>query len=64
MTDTILGSIPSPMHIRDELETMLLNDLLGPVSGPEEEIDEHERPGPLSRRDAGPEASGTLARRI
>jgi hypothetical protein len=40
MTDTILGSIPSPMHIRDELETMLLNDLLGPVGGPEEEIDE------------------------
>jgi hypothetical protein len=28
------------MHIRDELEQMLLNDLRGPVGGPEEEIDE------------------------
>src|SRR5712692_6157717 len=40
MTNTILDSIPSPMHIRDELEQMVLNDLLGPVGGPEEEIDE------------------------
>ena len=40
MTETILQSIPSSMHIRDELEQMVLNDLLGPVGGPEEEIDE------------------------
>lgn len=37
---TILQSIPSPMRIREELEQMVLNDLLGPVGGPEEEIDE------------------------
>ncbi len=36
----LLQTIPSPMKIRDELETMVLNDLLGPVGGPEEEIDE------------------------
>ena len=36
----LLQSIPSPMKIRDELEQMVLNDLLGPVGGPEEEIDE------------------------
>src|SRR5438132_1154190 len=36
----ILQSIPSPMRIRDELEQMVLADLLGPVGGPEEEIDE------------------------
>src|SRR4051812_32058363 len=36
----ILQSIPSPMKIRDELERMVLADLLGPVGGPEEEIDE------------------------
>ena len=28
MNDTVLHSIPSPMHIRDELEQMVLNDLL------------------------------------
>ena len=32
--------LPSPMKIREELERMVLNDLLGPVGGPEEEIDE------------------------
>ena len=37
---SILQSIPSPMKIREELEQMVLNDLLGPVGGPEEEIDE------------------------
>ena len=37
---TILQSIPSSMKIRDELEQMVLNDLLGPVGGAEEEISE------------------------
>ena len=37
---SILQSIPSPMKIRDELEQMVLNDLLGPVGGAEEEISE------------------------
>lgn len=37
---SLLQSIPSAMHIRAELEQMVLNDLLGPVNGPEEEIDE------------------------
>lgn len=36
----ILQSIPSSMKIRDELEQLVLADLLGPVGGPEEEIDE------------------------
>jgi len=40
MTSTILRGIPSPMKIREELEQMVLKDLLGPVGGPEEEIDE------------------------
>lgn len=35
-----LQSTPSSMKIRDELEQMVLNDLLGPVTGPEEEISE------------------------
>ena len=37
---SILQSIPSSMKIRDELEQMVLNDLLGPVGGQDEEIDE------------------------
>jgi Helicase conserved C-terminal domain len=37
---SLLHSIPSPMKIREELERMVLKDLLGPVGGPEEEIDE------------------------
>src|SRR5271157_1803011 len=37
---SLLNSIPSPTKIREELERMVLNDLLGPVGGPEEEIDE------------------------
>ena len=37
---SLLQSIPSPTKIRDELERMVLKDLLGPVGGPEEEIDE------------------------
>src|SRR5713226_5236897 len=37
---SLIRAIPSPMQIRDELEQMVLNDLLGPVGGPEEEIDE------------------------
>jgi hypothetical protein len=37
---SILGGIPSTTIIRDELERMVLNDLLGPVGGPEEEIGE------------------------
>jgi hypothetical protein len=31
---------PLPTKIREELEQMVLKDLLGPVGGPEEEIDE------------------------
>ncbi len=37
---SLLQSIPSPMKIREELERMVLKDLLGPVGGAEEEIDE------------------------
>src|SRR5208337_2634803 len=37
---SLLQSIPSPTKIRDELEQMVLKDLIGPVGGPEEEIDE------------------------
>src|SRR5260370_16606759 len=36
----LLQSIPSPMKIRDELERMVLADLLGPVGGEAEEIDD------------------------
>src|SRR5271157_6485 len=36
----LLQNIPSPTKIREELEQMVLKDLLGPVGGPEEEIDE------------------------
>ena len=36
----LLQSIPSAMKIREELEQMVLKDLLGPVGGAEEEIDE------------------------
>ncbi len=36
----VLNSIPAPMKIREELERMVLNDLIGPVSGPDEEIAE------------------------
>src|SRR5439155_25956510 len=31
---------PSPAALRDELERLVLQDLLGPAGGPEEEIDE------------------------
>ena len=37
---SFLQSIPSSMRIREELERMVVRDLLGPVGGPEEEIDE------------------------
>ena len=37
---SILQGIPSSMKIRDELEQTVLNDLLGPVGGPEEEVGE------------------------
>src|SRR5271165_1840938 len=37
---SVLQSIPSPTRIREELERMVLKDLLGPVGGPAEEIDE------------------------
>jgi hypothetical protein len=37
---SILQSIPSSTKIREDLERMVLSDLLGPVGGPEEEIDE------------------------
>ena len=40
MMSSILQSIPSAMNIRKELEEMVLNDLLGPVGGPAEEITE------------------------
>src|SRR5438309_7294794 len=36
----LLTSLPSPTKIREELERMVVRDLLGPVGGPEEEIDE------------------------
>ena len=36
----LLQSIPSSMKIREELERMVLKDLLGPVSGSDEEIAE------------------------
>src|SRR5438874_10952816 len=36
----ILQSLPSPTKIREELEQIVLNDLLGPVGGAEEEMDE------------------------
>src|SRR5947199_3496501 len=37
---SLLRSIPPPTKVREELERMVLKDLLGPVGGPEEEIDE------------------------
>ena len=37
---SLLSSIPSPTKTREELEQMVLKDLIGPVGGPEEEIDE------------------------
>jgi hypothetical protein len=37
---SLLQSIPSQTKIREELERIVLKDLLGPVCGPEEEIDE------------------------
>jgi len=37
---SLLQSIPSLMKIREELEQMVLRDLLGPVGGPEEKVDE------------------------
>src|SRR5262249_22837729 len=40
MTSSLLRNLPSPTRIREELEQMVLKDLLGPVGGPEEEIDE------------------------
>ena len=40
MTSSLLRNLPSPTTIREELEEMVLKDLLGPVSGPEEEIGE------------------------
>ena len=38
--NSILQGVPSSMKIRDELEQMVLNDLLGPAGGQEEEITE------------------------
>ncbi len=35
-------SPPSPHAIRDELTEMIVNDLLGPAGGPEEELDQRE----------------------
>src|SRR5215510_11737558 len=36
----ILQSIPSPVRLRAMLEEMVVNDLLGPAGGPEEELTE------------------------
>lgn len=38
MSDTL--KTPSHHEIRDELQCMVINDLLGPAGGPEEEVDE------------------------
>src|SRR5581483_9328069 len=38
--NSILQGVPSSMKIRDELEQMVLNDLLGPAGGQDEEITE------------------------
>jgi len=35
-----LLKVPSPFEIRDELHQLVLNDLLGPAGGPNEEVDE------------------------
>src|SRR5262249_15942769 len=40
MTETLQHSVPSSLALRDELETMVLNELLGPAGGPDEEIEE------------------------
>jgi len=40
LMNNLLQSIPSPMKIREELERMVLKDVLGPVGGPDEEIEE------------------------
>src|SRR6516162_11305884 len=40
MVTSLLTSIPSPTKSREELERMVLKDLLGPVGGSDEEIDE------------------------
>ena len=37
---SLLSPIPPATAIRDELEQMVLKDLLGPVGGAEEEVDE------------------------
>ena len=36
---SLLQSFPSPTKIGEELELMVVKDLLGPVGGPEEQID-------------------------
>jgi len=36
----VLSPVPLPTQLRAMLEEMVLSDLLGPVGGPEEEIDE------------------------
>ncbi len=37
---SLRSRIPSSTKIREELERMVVKDLLGPVGGPEEKIDE------------------------
>jgi Helicase conserved C-terminal domain len=37
---TVLSSTPNDMQLRAKLEEMVVNDLLGPATGPEEEISE------------------------
>jgi hypothetical protein len=36
----VLLAAPPPVKMREELEQLVLNDLLGPAGGPEEEVDE------------------------
>lgn len=43
MTQPVLTEVPDAAAIRDELQTLVLNDLLGPLGGPEEEFG-RERP--------------------
>ncbi|MFL5696296.1 MAG: helicase, partial [Ktedonobacteraceae bacterium] len=39
-TPRVMLQAPSPAALRDELEQLVLQDLLGPAGGPEEELDE------------------------
>ena len=41
--EELLASIPSPLKLREMLEEMAVKELLGPVGGDEEEVDERIR---------------------